>query len=308
MRAVGRIMASCRRMLMLDPEHSASHGSRSVILRLMRTAGQVMLRRRRDIQFHEAADLVMALAVLPAERGEATDSAAAREEAEALLQLACEVVERNPAAFPPSYLASGFHALVALLLLRMRRGTKGEEELPLGGLRALAEELGGRMHLCLAVPDMELLAEALWALVGQGPAALAWQLGADSLLLVQQREAVRKAHELGLPAAVRVARLTAEAVAAAGARGERAPPRADGQRGLLRPWFLPEILAYSERAEDASRLEPQRLTWLSAAAAGGEAGLGACALAHAWPRQKEGRRSRPALGSAVDFAYGACPA
>jgi len=303
MRAVGRIMGSCRRVLMSGPEVNAEEYA--VILKLMSTAGRAMLQRRDDVTFHEASDLVMTLAALPVGRDEAG------EDAERLLRLSCETMQRSPTVFPPCFLASGFHAVTSMFLLRLHAAAEGvagpeDAETALRGLRALAPELNKRLFLC-AAGDMVLVAEALWAFLGHGPLDLAWELGAHRLLLVQQREGVRKAHELGFLAAVRFARLSVEAAVAPASRGDRPPARVDGQRGLLRPWFLPDMLAYCEEAGPEESPGPQQLAWLSAAVAAEEAGLESCSRSHPWPRLDASDRG-PASGSAAAFAYGACPA
>merc|ERR1712238_235831 len=84
--------------------------------------------------------------------------------------------------------------------------------------------------------EMEMMAEALWALVHSAPASAVTWVRTAELLLVQQREAIRKAHEFDQETIPRFACLTAEA-----ASKVHAISWSSCQHGALRDWFLPQL-------------------------------------------------------------------
>merc|ERR1712039_363430 len=105
----------------------------------------------------------------------------------------------------------------------------------LRALDVVSLELYSRLHLCQP-NEMELMAEALWALVRSAPQDVLAQLRLGELLLVQQREAIRKTHEFGPETIPRFACLTVEA-----ASRTKQIPRVSCHDGVLRDWFLPQL-------------------------------------------------------------------
>lgn len=242
LRAIGRMIGASRKLLMQWLDHSKKNRDDSFVI-LFRAASTEMLRQKSEVTFHEATDLLLALAMLP--RGFASEA-----ESSQLVQLACNVVLAASADFPPSYLASSFYALVALHL---------ESPDPEVGaaLSALTQELRKKMCLCL-VPEMELMAQALLALAVSTSEELAREFGLHSLLRVQQREAVRKAHDFGPVAAARLAVFTVAGCCEL---------KAQAGSSILQKWFLPYVQTYVQSA--TVRIDPQpncdaseHLTWL----------------------------------------------
>eukprot|EP00930_Biecheleria_cincta_P041870 TRINITY_DN28778_c0_g2_i1.p1 TRINITY_DN28778_c0_g2~~TRINITY_DN28778_c0_g2_i1.p1 ORF type:complete len:606 (+),score=100.38 TRINITY_DN28778_c0_g2_i1:244-2061(+) len=241
LRAIGRMIGASRKLLMhgLDPSKKYDDDSFVALFRAARTE---MLRQKSAMTFHEATDVLLALAMLPSSFISESDSIQ-------IMQLACSHILAASAEFPPSYLASSCYALVALHL---------ESPAPEVGvaLRALTRELRTKMCLCLVL-EMELVAQALLALAVNASAELAQEFCLGSLFLVQQREAVRKAHDFGPSAAARLVAFTM-----AGCY------ELETKTGscILQKWFFPDMLSYVQSASNIhSRPDcdaTEHVTWL----------------------------------------------
>ncbi|CAJ1401533.1 unnamed protein product [Effrenium voratum] len=181
------------------------------LLELFQLAAAEILKRREEMGFEEATELLMGFSILV----QPLDQDA--------LSRSCAVVAKAAAAeeMAPAYLAHCFYTLTALYLA----GQPVEK-----CQQTVAADLSLKVAVCMAC-DLELLAQALLALSRRTNQAALASLSFRILLQTAQRETVRKAKDLG---AFRAARLGAFLAAAAW----------PWRQAMLQPWFLPELQAF----------------------------------------------------------------
>ncbi|CAJ1357727.1 unnamed protein product [Effrenium voratum] len=207
-KALGRVLGSFRRLLMQEAADQVEDGS---LLELFQLAAAEILKRREEMGFEEATELLMGFSILV----QPLDQDA--------LSRSCAVVAKAAAAeeMAPAYLAHCFYTLTALYLA----GQPVEK-----CQQTVAADLSLKVAVCMAC-DLELLAQALLALSRRTNQAALASLSFRILLQTAQRETVRKAKDLG---AFRAARLGAFLAAAAW----------PWRQAMLQPWFLPELQAF----------------------------------------------------------------
>lgn len=270
-RSLGLLCGASRKLLLSASTPADVAGC----LELHRAVGSELARRARssgtvadELGFMEAADLLISMALLPP--GHVQGEPVTQE----MLSASCELALRFAPTFPPSYLAGGFHAITAMVLLEV-----GPQAPLVDALAALTEELRFRLMMC-DPEHLELMAVAMYALLARKPelfdaATLAdGRLGEAVMLpLVLQREAIRKARLFnpgnlaGFSCLVtRTAAMLEQVV------GD----------GIRRDWFIPSILDFlgdagsgtsAPSSSSTSASDRAQLEWLSGAMASPEGAL-----------------------------------
>ncbi|CAK9088836.1 unnamed protein product [Durusdinium trenchii] len=264
LRALGRVCSALRR-LFWSPR-SARFEEKS-LQNLFQLASLEMLRRDEDeLSFHEVGEILLGLIICPEEDLPPWQD---------LQSLCCRVIMKRLDA-PPIYLCHMFYAFTALDLFESgeaAEGREGAEESPVRQAhQRVAEAILPVFSVCLA-PEVEVMAQSLLALSRRASSEHLSSLGFRLLLLVSQREAVRKANDFD---SSRLQRLGAVLAAAAWPWRLR----------LLQPWFLPEL---------ARAPSGQRSPWLlSAAATSTEPAWPPCVAWHL-ERESGAQRARWAL-------------
>lgn len=245
MRALGQVMGACRKMLSVEAD------IRSTPWTVMKLVFSIISACPDKVGCNELTDLVMALALLPI-------GAIGEDETLRMVHFVSHGIVNTCDEFPPTYIAGAFFAIVAILEFYANEALES-------ALSALAQKMPIQICMCETF-NVDMIAQALWALVRRESAERLKSLKVDAWLLVQQREIVRKAHTFkDLTAFLRVAYLTGKASAAAGSIQ-------DGN--YLQHWFPAHILlfvttAMEGQARNEGGLEQNQLDWFACAAADG---------------------------------------
>ncbi|CAE7510235.1 unnamed protein product [Symbiodinium natans] len=226
---LARIAGCMRRLLLPGTGDVVEAGSA-----LFRAAALEMLQRPDDWSNFEAAEMLVGLAALPS---------GMELPWEELIQLSCQAVKKEIHDFACIHLTNAFFGAVALELMACEdAGDSTSQRWPLAEV-ALADAVEltsfhlAMQHLEQALRvDTELVAQALLALAVRAPEATLERIGFSALVRVQQRELVRKAHDMGSG----FARCAAYTTAAAWPWREE----------WLQPWFLEEVQRFRESQEE----------------------------------------------------------
>lgn len=211
LKAISRVCSSFWRLLFqrnfVPPKDSSLQD-------LFNLGARELLKRSDGLTFHEAADILLILAAC-----DIPDLSCWQE-----LQRAVSQMTTQFQMAPHVYLCRMFYAITAIDLHKSGASELRQVQ------QVVAKELLPVLNVCLA-PELEVLVQSLLALSTRATPEHLSSLGFRTLLLVSQREAVRKAKDLGPK---RAARLSCFLTAAAW------PWRS----ALLQPWFLEEMKTF----------------------------------------------------------------
>eukprot|EP00435_Cladocopium_sp_Y103_P058927 s952_g20.t2 len=217
LKAISRVCSSYWRLLFQEnfvPPKDTS------LQDLFNFGAREMLKRSDELTFHEAADILLILSACAEE-----DLSCWQDLQRAVSQMTTQFREA-----PHVYLCRMFYAITAIDLHKSGVDIVTVLVCTLLAQQVVAKELLPVLNVCLA-PELEVLVQSLLALSRRATPEHLSSLGFRILLLVSQREAVRKAKDLGPKRAARLSCFLTAAVW---------PWRS----ALLQPWFLEEMKSF----------------------------------------------------------------